>query len=195
MEDRASPRADPLAVALVQQRRALLEEGVRRGEAGAAIVQALCRAQLALLASDDDGPAGGAPLVLAAAAAVRASAALRLGDVAAARQRLGEAAWLLAGTPGATDLRDWLDALRAQADAAADSAFGGGWALTTAELRVLQLLPTHLSYPDIARRLFVSPNTVKTHARAVYRKLDACSRAEAVRRARGAGLLDLEAAA
>ena len=168
---------------------------MRRGEAGAAIVQALCRAQLALLASDDDGPAGGAPLVLAAAAAVRASAALRLGDVAAARQRLGEAAWLLAGTPGATDLRDWLDALRAQADAAADSAFGGGWALTTAELRVLQLLPTHLSYPDIARRLFVSPNTVKTHARAVYRKLDACSRAEAVRRARGAGLLDLEAAA
>jgi DNA-binding CsgD family transcriptional regulator len=38
--------------------------------------------------------------------------------------------------------------------------------------------------------LNVSPNTVKTHTRAVYRKLDASSRAEAVTQARGAGLID-----
>ena len=61
--------------------------------------------------------------------------------------------------------------------------------LTTAELRVLQFLPSHLSFPEVAARLCVSPNTVKTHARAVYRKLDATSRAEAVARARESGLL------
>ena len=55
---------------------------------------------------------------------------------------------------------------------------------------MLQFLPTHLSFPDIAERLYVSANTVKTHARSVYRKLDASSRGEAVARARHAGLLD-----
>jgi LuxR family maltose regulon positive regulatory protein len=61
--------------------------------------------------------------------------------------------------------------------------------LTTAELRVLQLLPTHLSFRQMAGGLHVSANTVKTHAHAIYRKLDACSRSEAVGRAREAGLL------
>ena len=65
-----------------------------------------------------------------------------------------------------------------------------GWSLTTAELRVLQFLPTHLSFPEIAERLNVSANTVKTHSRAVYRKLDASSRAEAVVHAGEAGLID-----
>ena len=59
-----------------------------------------------------------------------------------------------------------------------------------AELRVLRLLPTHLSFPAIAKQLFVSTNTVKTHVRALYRKLDASSRSEAVSRAAAAGLLD-----
>jgi LuxR family maltose regulon positive regulatory protein len=61
--------------------------------------------------------------------------------------------------------------------------------LTAAELRVLQLLRTHLSFREMAAGLHVSANTVKTHAHAVYRKLDACSRSEAVARARDAGLL------
>jgi LuxR family transcriptional regulator, maltose regulon positive regulatory protein len=120
-----------------------------------------------------------------------ASAALRLSDVAGARRRLAEAARELRREPGARVLHGWVAALSARAEAAADSALGDGWALTTAELRVLQMLPTHFSYPDIARRLFVSPNTVKTHTRAVYRKLDARSRDEAVVRARQAGLLDV----
>ena len=54
---------------------------------------------------------------------------------------------------------------------------------------MLQLLPTHLSFREMAGGLHVSANTVKTHAHAVYRKLDACSRSEAVVRAREAGLL------
>lgn len=124
-----------------------------------------------------------------------ARTALRLSDVLRTRRLLAEASRLLRREPAAHVLRQRLDELWAQADAVADSAIGGGWSLTTAELRVLQLLPTHLSYPDIARRLFVSPNTVKTHARAVYRKLDASSRAEAVLRARDAGLLDMVTAA
>ena len=61
--------------------------------------------------------------------------------------------------------------------------------LTTAELRVLQLLPTHLSFREMAAGLHVSANTVKTHAHAVYRKLDASSRSEAVLKAREGGLL------
>ena len=45
---------------------------------------------------------------------------------------------------------------------------------------MLQLLPTHLSFREMAAGLHVSANTVKTHAHAVYRKLDASSRSEAV---------------
>jgi LuxR family transcriptional regulator, maltose regulon positive regulatory protein len=55
---------------------------------------------------------------------------------------------------------------------------------------VLQFLPTHHSFPEIAARLNVSANTVKTHTRAVYRKLDAASRGQAVEHARVAGLID-----
>ena len=61
--------------------------------------------------------------------------------------------------------------------------------LTPAELRTLQFLPSHLSFREIAEQSFVSPNTVKTQAQAIYRKLDASSRAEAVDRARQVGLL------
>ena len=61
--------------------------------------------------------------------------------------------------------------------------------LTPAQLRTLQYLPSHLSFREIADRSFVSPNTVKTQAQAIYRKLNVSSRAEAVERANAAGLL------
>ena len=57
---------------------------------------------------------------------------------------------------------------------------------------MLQYLPTHLSFPQIAGQVFVSPNTVKTQAQGVYRKLGVRSRREAVEHARAAGLLDSE---
>ena len=82
------------------------------------------------------------------------------------------------------------NALRAElADAPRQSS---GWAstLTAAELRLLPLLTTHLSFREIAERLFVSRNTVKTQAISVYRKLDATSRSEAIARAIELGLLD-----
>lgn len=56
--------------------------------------------------------------------------------------------------------------------------------LTDRELEILRLLQGSLSLGEIARELYISSNTVKTHAKAVYRKLHASSRAEAVRIAR-----------
>ena len=62
--------------------------------------------------------------------------------------------------------------------------------LTPAEMRVLRYLPTHLTFDAIAEELFVSRNTVKTQAIAIYRKLGVSSRAQAVEQACGLGLLD-----
>lgn len=62
--------------------------------------------------------------------------------------------------------------------------------LTSAELRVLQELPTHRSLEEIGERLYVSRNTVKSHAKAIYRKLGVSSRGDAVERAAQLGLLD-----
>ncbi|HEY2600252.1 MAG TPA: LuxR C-terminal-related transcriptional regulator [Thermoleophilaceae bacterium] len=118
-----------------------------------------------------------------------ARAALRLSDVPQARALLAAAERQLESAPDARVPREWIAECQAQAEASSASA-GGGWALTTAELRVLQFLPTHLSFPEMAERLYVSANTVKTHARSVYRKLEASSRGEAVVKARTAGLLD-----
>jgi LuxR family maltose regulon positive regulatory protein len=61
--------------------------------------------------------------------------------------------------------------------------------LTKRELAVLRLLPTRLSNREIGRELYVSPNTVRSHVQAIYRKLQVNSRAEAVTQARQLGLL------
>ncbi len=65
-----------------------------------------------------------------------------------------------------------------------------GSSLTPAELRVLRLLPTHLTLSDIADALYISRNTVKTQVAAVYGKLHSTTRGEAVRAARERGLLE-----
>ena len=61
--------------------------------------------------------------------------------------------------------------------------------LSEAELRVLRYLPSNLKAPEIASELFVSRNTVSTHLRHIYAKLDVHTRSEAVARARQLGLL------
>ena len=61
--------------------------------------------------------------------------------------------------------------------------------LSEAELRVVRYLPTNLRAPEIAAELFVSTNTVRTHLRHIYAKLDVHGRADAVARARQLGLL------
>ena len=57
-------------------------------------------------------------------------------------------------------------------------------------MRLLPLLPTHLSLPEIGERLFLSRHTIKTQAISIYHKLDVSSRGDAVARAREIGLLD-----
>jgi len=68
----------------------------------------------------------------------------------------------------------------------------GGSGLTPAELRLLPLLSTHLSFREIGERLFVSRNTIKTQAISVYRKLGVSSRTQAIDRAVELGLLKPE---
>jgi LuxR family maltose regulon positive regulatory protein len=62
--------------------------------------------------------------------------------------------------------------------------------LTSAELRLLPYLATHLTFPEIGNRLFLSRNTVKTEAVSIYRKFGASSRSEAIERAIEVGLVD-----
>ena len=63
-----------------------------------------------------------------------------------------------------------------------------GEELSDAEQRVLDLLVDGLSVSDAARELWLSPNTVKTHRRSIYRKLGATTREEMVERAAEAGV-------
>jgi LuxR family maltose regulon positive regulatory protein len=65
--------------------------------------------------------------------------------------------------------------------------------LTPAELRLLPLLATHLSFREIGERLYISRNTVKTQAIAVYRKFGVTSRSAAISRAVALGLIDANA--
>jgi LuxR family maltose regulon positive regulatory protein len=64
-----------------------------------------------------------------------------------------------------------------------------GAKLTESELRVLRLYELGLSRPQVAAALFVTTNTVKTHSRAIYRKLGVTSRTDAVERGGELGLL------
>jgi len=80
--------------------------------------------------------------------------------------------------------------LRAQLSRRRSAASPGASALTAAELRVLPLLATHLSAPEIAAELFVSVHTVKSQQASLYRKLETSSRSQAVTRARQLGLLE-----
>ena len=56
--------------------------------------------------------------------------------------------------------------------------------LTDREMEVLRLLPTQLTLREIGDQLFVSHNTVKSHVKAIYRKLGCATRAEASERVR-----------
>ncbi len=115
---------------------------------------------------------------------------LALGDLAGARTLMHEIDELLRKRPGlgalageAQPLGTWLSAERGPATP-------GASALTAAELRLLPLLSTHLSFPEIAAELFLSPNTIKSQAYSLYRKLGASTRSQAVARARDLALLE-----
>jgi LuxR family maltose regulon positive regulatory protein len=117
-----------------------------------------------------------------------ARAYLALGDVGGARVVLREANDILQRRPVLGILPQQAAQLRAQLTPVRSGIIGAS-SLTKAELRVLPLLSTHLSYREIGERLYISHNTVKAHALAIYRKLGVSSRSQAVERARQVGLL------
>ncbi len=119
-----------------------------------------------------------------------AKAALIRGHRAEAAAWEHEAEMTLDSLPGAVRVAEQLAALQRELAARDRSHTFGPSSLTTAELRVLQLLPTHLSVAEIAERLYVSRNTVKSQTIAIYRKLGTSSRGGAVELAVAAGLLD-----
>lgn len=119
-----------------------------------------------------------------------AAALLRRGEAGAARDLLDGAGQAANALPDAPALRAALDAAWGEADDFAATALDGAGELTLAELRVLRFLPSYLTLGQIAARLEVSTNTVKTQAHAVYRKLGVSSRSGAVERAAAIGLVE-----
>jgi LuxR family maltose regulon positive regulatory protein len=117
-----------------------------------------------------------------------ARAHLALSDVTGARTVVRQCTDILTERPELGSLPKQHDELKAQLDTTTWGVVGAS-ALTTAELRLLPLLITHLSFPEIGERLYISRHTVKTQAMSIYRKLGASSRSEAVQHATKAGLL------
>jgi LuxR family maltose regulon positive regulatory protein len=114
---------------------------------------------------------------------------LSLGEADAARTILADTLSVLKRRPGLGLLVDEMEEMRRRVAATAGP---GAWAvtLTAAELRLLPYLATYLTFPEIATRLFITSHTVRSEAKAIYRKLDATSRAEAIERAVDVGLLE-----
>jgi LuxR family maltose regulon positive regulatory protein len=115
---------------------------------------------------------------------------LALGEAGVAGTVLSEAEAILRVRPRLGTLAELARELRQRV--AATSMPSGQWALslTAAELRLLPLLTTHLAFPQIGKRLFLSRTTIKTQASSIYRKFGVASRAEAIERAVELGLLE-----
>jgi LuxR family transcriptional regulator, maltose regulon positive regulatory protein len=159
---------------------------------------------------------GGAPVIHAAtlveAQLLRALALRELGDQRGAHRAVEHALaaaeperlilpFLMTGVGGLLEtvprresahaalLTDVLDALRGESPAGTAEPLPAVHQLSPTEPRVLRYLPTNLSRTEIARELSVSVNTVNTHVRNIYARLQATGRSTAVRRARELRLL------
>jgi LuxR family maltose regulon positive regulatory protein len=113
---------------------------------------------------------------------------LALDDLAGTRAVLRQAQDILQLRPDLGVLPAQVEQLRSRLDLAREATMGAS-SLTAAELRLLPLLATHLTFPEIGQRLYLSPHTVKTHAMSIYRKLGVSSRGQAVQRVQEIGLL------
>jgi LuxR family maltose regulon positive regulatory protein len=118
-----------------------------------------------------------------------AEVSLGLGDPSAARRFLRDADAVLRRRPDLGSLGERTEDLRGRLGNR-QAAGTGASALTSAELRVLPLLLTHLTLAGIADRLFLSRHTVKAQVSSMYQKLDVHSRDGVVARARELGLLE-----
>ena len=115
---------------------------------------------------------------------------LALADTAGARTLMREVHEILRRRPGLGVFARQAEDLRHELSQARGSSARGASALTGAELRLLPMLPTHLSFPEIAAEMSLSPNTIKSTVHSVYRKLGTSSRSQAVSRLRDLGLLE-----
>jgi LuxR family maltose regulon positive regulatory protein len=118
------------------------------------------------------------------------AAHVTLRDRSAAAAQLEECERILEARPNLGSLPDAVADLRRQLDGLPAGGDGHGTGLTGAELRLLPLLATHLSFREIGERLYVSRNTIKTQAISAYRKLGVSSRSAAIGRAGELGLID-----
>ena len=118
-----------------------------------------------------------------------ARAYVGLDEFAAARTLLREISEVLQRQPDLGVLVEQTAQLRSQLGSERDPN-GGFHTLTTAELRLLPYLSTHLSFREIGEEFYLSPNTVKSQAISIYRKLGVSSRSDAIRQARTVGLLE-----
>ena len=114
---------------------------------------------------------------------------LALADLAGARTLMREIDEVLRRRPDLGTLVEAARVLRARLAGEHGPSTPGASALTAAELRLLPLLSTHMSFPEIAGELFLSPHTVKSQAMSIYRKLGASTRSQAVARSRELRLL------
>jgi LuxR family maltose regulon positive regulatory protein len=115
---------------------------------------------------------------------------LAFGDLAGARTLMQEVNELLKRRPGLGSLVGEAQALRDRLAEERGSSTPGASSLTAAELRLLPMLSTHLSFAEIAAEMFLSRHTISSQAMSIYRKLGAGSRSQAVARSRDMGLLD-----
>lgn len=119
--------------------------------------------------------------------ALVAGAAIEIDDTDLCDRHLGEAQRAHRREPEAVGVGRWLDRFRALS--AARAARGARPSLTTAELRLLPYLATHLSLQRIAGELTLGRETLKSQSKSIYRKLGVSSRAAAVAEADRLGLL------
>jgi LuxR family transcriptional regulator, maltose regulon positive regulatory protein len=111
------------------------------------------------------------------------------GDQEGAVSLLQEAHALVDAFPDAGVLRTELEEVERSFTVAKPRSAPLGESLTDRELSVLRLLPTSLTQRQIGEELFLSINTVKTHVKSIFGKLEVESRGAAVARARELGLL------
>jgi LuxR family transcriptional regulator, maltose regulon positive regulatory protein len=150
----------------------------------------LVEAERELVRASELARRGAGALERAGAALGHARVLAALGRTDAARQRMTDAQELVAGCPDPGILsRALAQAQRAPGLAAPRAPAAAGEQLSERELGVLRLLHSELSLREIGAELFVSLNTVKTHTRNIYLKLEAGGRDEAVARARELGLI------
>ena len=130
-------------------------------------------------------PAGAVQLLLAFA-----RAHVAIDDPAGARALVAQANDVIRDRPDLGVLPAEVDTLQAIVDARAPVRGGGATSLTVAELRVLSFLPYYLSFKEIGQRLGVKETTIKSQSLAIYQKLGAATRSDAVDLAVDAGLLE-----